>query len=150
MPFDHELVEAQLALQRIGTTDMPKLAWEALEAGHDGPATRRLAALHFPTVFELREVLPKVMQEWGMAHLSREEAAVRLAKLRAREILRSGDDPLKHANDFLGLWVEANYCSELSEYGELAEEVYVAQVSGETDDQIRAWLVEKLKILAAN
>ncbi len=129
---------------------MPKLAWEALEAGLDGPATRRLAALHFPTIFELREVLPRVMREWGMAHLSREEAAGRLAKLRAREILRSGDDPLKHANDFLGLWVEANYCSELSEYGELAEDVYVAQASGETDDQIRAWLVEKLKILAAN
>lgn len=150
MAFDHELVEAQLALQRIGLTDMPKLAWEALEAGLDGPATRRLAALHFPTIFELREVLPRVMREWGMAHLSREEAAGRLAKLRAREILRSGDDPLKHANDFLGLWVEANYCSELSEYGELAEDVYVAQASGETDDQIRAWLVEKLKILAAN
>jgi hypothetical protein len=149
MAFDHELVEAQLALQRIGTTDMPKLAWEALEAGRDGPATRRLAALHFPTVFELREVLPEVMREWGMAHLSSKEAAVRLAKLRAREILRSGDDPLKHANDFLGLWVEANYCRELSEYGELDEEVYLARVSGETDDQIRAWLVEKLKTLAA-
>ena len=58
IPFDHDLVEAQLALQRIGTTDMPKLAWDALEAGLDGPATRRLAALHIPTFFELNQILP--------------------------------------------------------------------------------------------
>jgi hypothetical protein len=69
MPFDRELVEAHLALQRIGATDMPKLAWDALEAGLDGPATRRLAALHFPTFFQVREILPKVMQEWGLAQI---------------------------------------------------------------------------------
>ena len=69
MPFDPELVEAQLALNRIGTTDMPKLAWEALEAGLDGPATRRLAALRFPTFFEVREILPKVMQEWQITQI---------------------------------------------------------------------------------
>jgi hypothetical protein len=75
MPFDRELVEAQLALQRIGTTDMPKLAWDALEAGLDGPATRRLAALHSPTFFEVREILPRLLLEWGMAQVPREQAA---------------------------------------------------------------------------
>ena len=149
MPFDHDLVEAQLALHRIGTTDMPKLAWDALEAGLDGPATRRLAALHFPTFFQIREILPAVMQEWRMAHLSLEDAALRLAKLHARQILQSNEDPLKHANDFLRLWIEAGYCSELEEYGELADEVYLAQRSGQTADEIRAWLPEKLKALAS-
>jgi hypothetical protein len=73
MPVDPELVEAQLALNRIGTTDMPKLvypeprrAWDALEAGRDGAATRRLAALHFPTFFEVREIPPKVFDEWKL------------------------------------------------------------------------------------
>ena len=63
---------------------MPKLAWEALEAGLDGPATRRLAALHVPTFFEVREILPKVMQEWGITELSPAQAALKLAKRRAR------------------------------------------------------------------
>jgi len=149
MPFDRELVEAQLALRRIGTTDMPKLAWEALEAGLDGPATRRLAALRFPTFFEMREILPKVMQEWQVTQIPKEQAALRLAKRRVREILQSNDDPLKHANDFYQMWVEADYCRELAEYGELDEDVYVAQHSGQTEDEIRPWLLEKLKTLAS-
>lgn len=149
MPFDHDLVEAQLALNRIGTTDMPKLAWDALEAGFDGPATRRLAALHLPTAFELREILPQLMQEWQMRSLSPEDAAVRLAKFRARQILQSNEDPLKHANDFCQMWADAGYCSALSEYGTLAEEVYVARLSGQADDQIRAWLLEKFNALAS-
>jgi hypothetical protein len=129
---------------------MPKLAWDALEAGLDGPATRRLAALQFPTFFQVREILPGIMQEWQLAQLSPEQAAVRLAKRRAREILQSNSDPLKHANDFYDLWVEADYCRELAEYAAFPDEVYVAKFSGQMEDQIRAWLLEKLKALAAS
>jgi hypothetical protein len=149
MPFDPELVEAQLALNRIGTTDMPKLAWDALEAGLDGPATRRLAALEFPTFFQVREILPKVLDEWHLKQIPKAEAALRLAKRRAREILQSNSDTLEHA-DFYHLWVESDDCAELAEYGELSEEVYLARDSGQTDNQIRAWLLEKLKSLAVS
>jgi hypothetical protein len=148
MPFDHQLVEAQLALNRIGTIDMPKLAWEALEAGLDGPATRRLAALHFPTFFQVRELLPALLQEWRMTSLSPEDAALRLAKLRARQILECNEDPLKHANDFWNLWMESDYCAALDDYGPLADDVHVARSCGQTDDEIRAWLLERLKALA--
>jgi hypothetical protein len=147
MPFDRNLVEAQLALNLIGTTDLPKLAWDALEAGLDGPATRRLAAFHFPTIFEVREVLPKAMQEWQITELPLPHAAVRLAKHRAREILQSGDDPLKHARDFERIWHEADYCRELSDYGNLDDEVHVARYSGQTDDQTRLWLRQELQTL---
>lgn len=149
MPFDHDLVEAQLALHHIGTTDMPKLAWDALEGGLDGPATRRLAALHFQTFFQIREILPNVMQEWRMTPLSLEDTTLRLAKLRARQILQSNEDPLKHSNDFWNLWMEADYCPALHEYGPLADDVNVARHGGQSDDEIRAWLLEKLKTLAA-
>jgi hypothetical protein len=148
MPFDNDLVEAQLALHRIGTTDMPKLAWDALEAGLDGPATRRLAALHFPIIFELRQILPTLMREWSMIEISPEEAAVRLAKLRASQILQSNDDPLRHANDFWNLWMESDYCGLLHDYGPLADDVHVARECGQTDDEIRVWLLEKFRALA--
>jgi hypothetical protein len=155
MSFDPELVEAQLALNRIGTTDMPKLvypeprrAWDALEAGLDGPATRRLAALHFPTFFQVREILPKVLEEWHLKQIPKAEAALRLAKRRAREILQSNEDPLKHTSDFSQLWSESDYCAELGEYGPLDEEVYVARYCGRTEHEIRARLLEKLKALA--
>jgi hypothetical protein len=48
MGFEREVVEAELALGRIAAEDLPKLAWDALESGLDGPATRRLAALDEP------------------------------------------------------------------------------------------------------
>jgi len=37
MTFDPKATEAQLALNLISSADMPKLAWDALEAGLDGP-----------------------------------------------------------------------------------------------------------------
>ena len=150
MPFDPELVAAQLALKRISDTGMPKLAWEALEAGLDGPVTRRLAALHRPTFFEVRELLPKLYEEWKLTQLSREQAALHLAKRRAREILQSNSDPLDHTNDFYYLWRDADYCPELTDYGTLDEEVYVARLSGRTDNELRPCLLEKLKTLASD
>src|SRR5256885_13468678 len=96
MPFDPQIAEGELALKRIGTTDLPALAVEALEAGFDGSATRRLAALNFPTFFQVRDVLPKAMQEWGIELVSAEEGALRLARRRVLEVLATSDDPLKH------------------------------------------------------
>jgi hypothetical protein len=148
MPFDRELVEAQLALRRIATADMPKLAWAALEAGIDGPATRRLAALQSPTFFEVREVLPKAMQEWQLTNLSPQQAAVRLVNRRAREILQSNDDPLNHSYYFRQIWMEVDYCGELAEYGELSDDVHISLEAGEPTDQVRARFLEKLKALA--
>ena len=47
--FDPKLVEAKLALKRIGPDEMPALAWDVFEAGLDGPSIRRLAALTNPS-----------------------------------------------------------------------------------------------------
>jgi hypothetical protein len=49
VPFDRELLEAKLALDLIASADMPGMAWDAIEAGVDGPATKRLAAMESPT-----------------------------------------------------------------------------------------------------
>ena len=55
MAFEPLAVEARLALNLIASTDMPALAWDAIEAGLDGPAIGRMAALEFPTFFEVQE-----------------------------------------------------------------------------------------------
>jgi len=149
MAFNPRVVEAQLALNLISSTDMPRLAWDALEAGLDGPALRRIAALEFPTFFEIQEVLPRAMQEMQFTKLDKAEAALRLARLRAQEILATNSDPFGHLRDFEHLWIEADYCRELQEYGNLDDEVYVARYTGQPEQEIRAWLMEKLKKLAA-
>ena len=146
MQFDREIIEAQLALDQIASSEMPKIAWDALEAGLDGHAIRRLAALDSPTYFEVRDVLPRAMQEMGLNNLTREEAALRLAKNRARKILESGDDPMKHTRDFERLWIDAGYPRALASVGDLYDEVYIASDTL-SDDQIRDFIVRQLKDL---
>jgi hypothetical protein len=85
--FDRNQIEARLAFNLIGSADMPQIAWDAMEAGLDGPATRRLGALVHPTYFKVAEVMPKVMQELELSHIPIGEAALRVAKELAREIL---------------------------------------------------------------
>jgi hypothetical protein len=141
--FDRQIIEAQLALGVIGSSDMPKIAWDAMEAGLDGKFIRRLGALEAPTYFEVIEVLPQAMQEMGLTKLDRNEAALRLAKSRAREILETGEDPLKHTRDFERLWIDAGYPSALTTLGTLYDEVYIASGS-QTDEKIRKWVVDRL------
>lgn len=80
MPFDREQIEARLALDLIASADMPQIAQDALEAGLDGPGTLRLAILERPTYFEVAEVLPRVVNELGLAQITIGKAALRVAK----------------------------------------------------------------------
>jgi hypothetical protein len=142
--FDRDTTEAELSLDLIGSSAMPKIAWDALEAGLDGPGIRRLAALDSPTYFEVRGVVPRAMQEMGLATVARSVAALRIAKHRAQEILASGGDPLRHIHDFEHLWITAGYPSELCSVGTVCDDVYIAS-GNQSDDAIRKWIVERLK-----
>lgn len=148
MPFNPREAEAKIALNLISSTDMPKLAWDALEAGLDGPSLRHLAALEFPTFFQVRELLPSVMEELGLVNLTKEMAAVQLAKMKAQELLESEADPLQHLRDFEHLWIEADYCRELNAYGNLDDEVYVARQMGQPEPEIRSWVMKRIQKLA--
>lgn len=137
MPFDRRAIEAKLALDLIASADMPTIGCDALEAGLDGPAIRRLAILHHPTYFEVAEVLPRAMQELGLGQISVGEAALRIARVMAREILASGDDPLDQLRDFESLWVRSKYAPEITSLGTLYDDVWIAQSTGRSDKQIR-------------
>jgi hypothetical protein len=147
MTFEPRVAEARLALNLISSTEMPKLAWEALEAGLNGPAIRRLAAFEFPTFFQVQEVLSQAMEEMRLARLDKTVAALRLAKLRAQEILARNLDPFKCLRDFEQVWIESDYCGELQDYGTLDDEVHVARSMGQPEYEIRTWLIERLKKL---
>ena len=148
MSFDRELVEAKLALNLIASSDMPRVAWDALESGLDGPAIRRLAALVQPTYFEVAEVLARAKAELELKEISIGEGALRVAQKIAREILQSGDDPLHHLRDFESLWFRSNYAHEIAGLGTLYEDVLVAQSAGRSDEEIREELIAFLKDFA--
>jgi hypothetical protein len=147
-PFDREDVEAKLALNLIASSDMPSIGCDALEAGFDGPAIRRLAILEHPTYFEAAEVLPRAMRELGLVQISVGEAAVRIAKRIAREILSSGDDPLHHLRDFESLWIASEYAPEITVLGTLYDDAWIAQSTGSSDEKIRQDVTSLLKDFA--
>lgn len=149
MSFERDIVEAQIALGLIASHDMPKVAWDALEFGLDGPAIRRLAALDFPTYFEVRDILPRAMKEMGLVEIDKRTAALRLARIRAQAILESGDDLLIHTKDFERLWIDAGYPRELTQIGNLDDEVFIASGS-QSDDELRELIAARLSELIRN
>jgi hypothetical protein len=149
MHFNRRIIEARLALKLITSDDMPKLAWEAMEAGHDGPGLRRLGAMIKPSWSEVESVLPNALKEMQLADITVEEAAYRLVKQRAQEILDSGKDPLRFTREFELLWIHAGYPKEIQAFGTLDDEVNVARQMGRSDDDIRSWLNKTLKELVA-
>jgi hypothetical protein len=144
VPFDRNLLEAKLALNLIASRDMPTVAWDALEAGLDGGATRRLAALEHPTYFEVAEVLPHVLLELGLSTISIREAALRMAARMAQDILHSGVDPLPHLRELERLWIRADYAQEISSLGTLDDEVWIAHSAGQQESHIREWVTSRL------
>ena len=149
VPFDSQLVEARLALGMIGPDEMPALAWDALEAGHDGPSTRRLAALIKPSGWETDQIIPAFMAEAGMQSISRQEASIRVAMQLARRILREGLDPLAYSRDFEDLWIRADYPTAIQEVGSLDDQKAVAEYMGQSEAELREYARSVLLALAA-
>jgi hypothetical protein len=149
VPFDPEIVEEQLALGMIASSDTPKIAWDAMEAGLDGPAIRRLGSLEEPTWSEAEGALAKAMEEMHLRRLAIGEAALRFARRRARDILQSGADPLRHTEEFWQLYLHSGYASEIVEFGTLHDEAHAAHCAGTSDAKIREWLIDELKNLLA-
>ena len=146
MPFDPQLVEAKIAFRRIGPDELPSVAWDALEAGLDGPSVRRLAALVNPSGWETDQIMPAFMAEAGLKVISRHEAAVRLAQHLARRVLSEGLDPVDHSRDFELLWIESDYSRSIQEVGTLDDEKYLF---GAKESEFREYAREALVNLLA-
>jgi len=146
MTFDPSLIEAKIALQQIGFQEFPALAADALEAGFDGPSIRRMAALIQPTGFETDELMPRFMLEAGLIALSPAIACVRLAIELATRIIGQNLDPLLYLGKFETWFMLADYPVEFAELGMLEEDAYVMEYAGKSEDEIRTWIIERLKV----
>jgi hypothetical protein len=135
MPFDRDIVEANIALARIPPEVMPALAADALEAGLDGPAIRRMAALEKPSGWETDQILPRFMAEAGLHKIAPRDGAIRIARNLARCIVRENLDPLPHLGKFYSLYWQSDYPKELSAVGNLDDEqitfAYIGQSEAE-------------------
>jgi hypothetical protein len=150
MTFDSKIIEAKLALRTIGPEKMPALAWDALEAGHDGPSIRRVAALINPSGWEIDQLIPKFMEEAGLKVISPQEASIRLAKHFASKILSEGLDPLKYSRDFEVLWVRSDYADAIRDVGLLDDQVSNGQYMGQTEAEFREYARNVLRALTCD
>jgi hypothetical protein len=76
----------------------------------------------------------------GLKQITAVEGAVRVAKRIAEDILRSGDDPLKHVRDFEALWIRSGYPLDLAGLGTLYDDTWVVRSVGVGNSTIRGIL----------
>jgi hypothetical protein len=122
MPFDPLMFEAEIALKLIPTEQLPLRAQDALEAGYDGPRTVRLAILESKSLSEIDSALRQMVTELGITEITPPQAAIRLATIRAKYLLDSGEDPLPSLPYFYRLLQAGDYPEELCELAYLADE----------------------------
>jgi hypothetical protein len=145
--FDSKIIEAKLALGTIGPEKMPALAWDALEAGHDGPSIRRVAALVNPSGWEIDQLMPKFMAEAGLQVIPLQEASIRLAKHLATRILSEGLDPLKFSRDFETLCIRSDYAKAIQDVGVLDDQMFI---TGQTEAEFREYARNVLRELTCD
>jgi len=146
--FDTKLIEAKLALGTIDSKDMPKVAWDALEAGLDGPSVRRMAAMNEPSGWESDQVLPQFMAETGLKVVSRRVASIRVGRELTLRILNEGLDPLAYLKDFEVLCVQADYAKVLWNAGSLDDQWAIEGYSEGSKNEVRKDALRVLDVLA--
>ncbi|MGA7575952.1 MAG: hypothetical protein WBV31_08885 [Terriglobales bacterium] len=98
LPFSAQLIQARWELDRLPSEELPRLAQDALELGFDGKYTRRIAGLIQPNKRDLQPLMAGFLTELGIkTKLSREQAALVLARLVARVIVNGGTKPYEGA-----------------------------------------------------
>jgi hypothetical protein len=117
MPFDPASFESEVALKLIPTEQLPMVAQDALEGGFDGPHVLRMAILEPSAGWAIDQALPPMLAELGCQAIPPKEAALRLAQIRARRILETGEDPIPSLPFFYRLMWAADYPEELIELG---------------------------------
>ncbi len=148
MAFDHSIIEARLALDLVSPEEMPRLAWDALEVGLDGPAMRRLAALEKPSGWEVDQLRAAFIRECGLKPVSLERAWTIMARQLAQQILEEGSDLLSYARSFQQMWIKAGYPKRLQYLGMLDDDLYIAQYTGQSEAKFRASVLEDLAELS--
>jgi hypothetical protein len=123
--FNPDLFVAKWYCSFLYPEEMPQFAADALEAGHDGPALRRLAGMVKATSTDIGDLFKQSLIEIGTVTIhNAEQAAILLARMTARDIIEGRIDTLKGAIFLAGLASRMNYPAYLVPFYQLAELPY--------------------------
>lgn len=150
MAFDPDLFAAKWYCSMVNPEDMPSFAADALEAGFDGPALRRLAGLIKPTSRDIGTLLDEVLDEIGEIKVrSKEQGIFKLAKTVAQAIVDGQIDPFQGAERLSHYAMEARYPAELVEFYQLADEPLWGDYARNRDAICADIIAEARKLIAS-
>lgn len=130
--FDAKLVAARWYLGEISGEEMPGIACEALEMGHNGRNLRRLAGLRSPARRDVVELVDAAVRELGLqAPMAKKDAALWMARRMAVGIIEGRIDPYEGACR-IGL-VYAAEEDDLRHWCTLVSNYEVAAATGPTE-----------------
>ena len=115
--FNPDLFVAKWYCSRVGPEDMPGFATNALEAGYDGPALRRLAGLMKPTSREIDDLFQSALREIEQIKVrSLEQAVFFLSRITAADIVEGRIDPIQGNGILAGYAMRIGYPEHLAEF----------------------------------
>src|SRR5262249_4336336 len=95
-PFNPDLFVAKWYCSSVGPEDMPQFAADALEAGYDGRALRRVAGLMKPTMREVGNLFQEAVVEIGNVKIqSKQQAVLLVSRLVATAVVEGSIDPIR-------------------------------------------------------
>src|SRR5713226_8480050 len=98
-PFLPQRPAARWFAGKLANSDWPATARDALEAGFDGRALRRLAALEKANHWDVVNFIEPALSEMGAPRMSLEAALLWSAKDICRDIAGGSRDPLDGARE---------------------------------------------------
>ena len=124
MPFNAKAFAARWYASLLFPEDVPKFAGDALEAGYDGPALRRLAGLIRPTSVDIYPWIDTALKEIGHVEpFSKEAALVEVGRDVAERIVNGSLAPLDGCRILAGYAMCADYPPELTGFFQLYDEL---------------------------
>jgi hypothetical protein len=130
--LDARLVAARWYLGELSGEEMPGIACQALELGHDGKNLRRLAGLSSPVRRDVVDVVDAALRELGVqAPVAKRDAALWMARRVADEIIEGRIEPYGGA---CRIWLSySSEASELEHWSNLTTHYEVAAEVGEIE-----------------
>jgi hypothetical protein len=148
--FNPDLFVAKWYCSKVGPEAMPQFAADALEAGYDGPALRRLAGLLKPTTVEVGDLFQRALREIGtVTILSKEQAVYSLSRSTASDIVDGRLDPIEGAGILARYAMMLDYPPHLAEFLQLSEMPFWGEYAPSRSQLIKNIIEEASMLLAS-
>ena len=148
--FNLNLFVAKWYCSKVWPEDLPQFAADALDAGFDGTALRRLAGLIMPTSHDVGDLFERALREIGPLKIqSREQALVFFSRSIALDIVEGRITPQRGAETLASCAGVNEYPPFLEEFVQLADMFYWDEHATSSQKLAQEIIAEAQQLLAS-